>query len=174
MEDDPHNQVSVVDYDSSWVTTYEQQRDAIVAALNVVGPQVSVVEHVGSTAVPGLAAKPIIDIMVCYEQLPALDTISPALAMIGYTHVPKPEFTESYFFRHGDTFEGSIHLHITTLASQFGQQMLRFRDALRGSPSLAADYAVFKRQLAEQFPHDRPSYTAAKGPFVSRATAPAK
>jgi GrpB-like predicted nucleotidyltransferase (UPF0157 family) len=170
--DDPHNEVAVVDYDPQWIATYEQQRDIIVATLEAAGQPLVSVEHVGSTAVPGLAAKPIIDIMVCYERLPSLDAIIAPLAAIGYAHVPKPEFTESYFFRYGETFEGTIHLHITSATSEFGLQMLRFRDALRASPSLAADYAAFKRGLAEQFPHDRPSYTAAKGPFVSRATAP--
>lgn len=171
-ENNPHNEVAVVDYDPGWITTFEEQRDIIVAALDAAGqPHVSV-DHVGSTAVPGLAAKPIIDIMVSYDRLPELDAILPPLAAIGYAHVPKPEFTESYFFRHGETFEGTIHLHITTVTSEFGLQMLRFRDALRASPGLAADYAAFKRGLAAQFPHDRPSYTAAKGPFVTRATAP--
>jgi GrpB-like predicted nucleotidyltransferase (UPF0157 family) len=172
IQDDPHNEVAVVDYDLGWIATFEEQRDIIVAALDAAGQRIVSVEHVGSTAVPGLAAKPIIDIMVCYEDMPTLDAILALLAAIGYAHVPKPEFTESYFFRHGETFEGTIHLHITTATSEFGLQMLRFRDALRASPSLAADYAAFKRGLAEQFPHDRPSYTAAKGPFVSRATAP--
>jgi len=171
-EDDPHNTVAVIDYDPAWIATYEQQRDTIVAALDAAGQPHASVEHVGSTAVPGLAAKPIIDIMVCYEILPDLATILPLLAGIGYAYVPKPEFTESYFFRHGATFEGTIHLHITTATSEFGLQMLRFRDALRASPDLAADYAAFKRGLAAQFPHDRPSYTAAKGPFVTGIIGP--
>jgi GrpB-like predicted nucleotidyltransferase (UPF0157 family) len=171
MHDDPHNHVAVVDYDPAWIRTFEEQRDDIVAALRSAGQPVTLVEHVGSTAVPGLAAKPIIDIMVCYEQLPALDAILAPLDALGYHYVPRPDFTESYFFRHGETFEGMIHLHVTTLTSEFGLQMVRFRDALRASPDLAADYAAFKRNLAEQFPNDRPSYTAAKGPFVTRATA---
>jgi GrpB-like predicted nucleotidyltransferase (UPF0157 family) len=167
IQDDPHFEVSVVDYDPAWIATYERQRDIVVAALDDAGQPHAAVEHVGSTAVPGLAAKPIVDIMVCYELLPDLDEILSPLDAIGYIHVPKPEFTESYFFRRGETFDGSIHLHITSSASEFGLQMLRFRDALRASPSLAADYAAFKRGLAKQFPHDRPSYTAAKGPFVT-------
>jgi len=173
MHDNPHNHVAVVDYDPAWVKMYEDQRDAIVAALDDAGLPVARVEHVGSTAVPGLAAKPIIDIMVCYDELPALEVLLTPLTSIGYRYVPRQDFTESYFFRRGDSFEGAIHLHVTTLDSEFGLQMLRFRDALRASPSLAADYAAFKRTLAEQFPDDRPSYTAAKGPFVSRATASA-
>jgi GrpB-like predicted nucleotidyltransferase (UPF0157 family) len=171
MAGDPHSHVAVVDYDPAWVRTFEEQRDAIMAAVQTAGQPVALVEHVGSTAVPGLAAKPIIDIMVCYAQLPELASILAPLAAIGYAYVPRPDFTESYFFRRGDTFESIIHLHVTTLTSEFGLQMVRFRDALRASPALAADYAAFKRALAEQFPDDRPAYTAAKGPFVSRATA---
>jgi GrpB-like predicted nucleotidyltransferase (UPF0157 family) len=170
MDNDPHTHVAVVDYDPAWVRTFEEQRAAIIATLKANGQPVALVEHVGSTAVPGLAAKPIIDIMVCYEQLPALEAILAPLAALGYHYVSRPDFTESYFFRRGETFEGLVHLHVTTLTSEFGLQMVRFRDALRASPDLAADYAAFKRSLAEQFPNDRPSYTAAKGPFVTRAT----
>lgn len=157
--------VELAEPDPSWPRRFEEHRDRIVAALG--GAEV---DHVGSTSVPGLAAKPIIDIMACYEQLPALEAILAPLDALGYYHVPRPDFTESYFFRRGETFEGMIHLHVTTLTSEFGLQMVRFRDALRASPDLAADYATFKRTLAQQFPNDRPSYTAAKGPFVTRAT----
>jgi GrpB-like predicted nucleotidyltransferase (UPF0157 family) len=169
MAADPHYEVSVVDYDPVWQERFTAQRDSIVDALRDMALPLVLVEHVGSTAVPGLAAKPIIDIMVAYEELPPLDQATEALATIGYEHVPKPEVTESYFFRQGETLDSTIHLHITTVASPFGKQMLRFRDALRASPDLAAEYAVFKRQLAEQFPHDRPSYTQAKGPFIASA-----
>lgn len=169
MQADPHNEVSVVDYDPRWAATFEEQRAVIVAALSRVEPPYVLVEHVGSTAVPGLASKPIIDIMVGYEQLPELAQIAPPLAAIGYAHVLKPEFTESHFFRQGESIDGTVHLHITTATSDFGRQMVRFRDALRASPALAADYAAFKRGLANQFPHDRPSYTRAKGPFVAGA-----
>lgn len=169
MTDDPHNEVSVTDYDPEWIATFEAERDSIVKAVSSLHLVPVVVEHVGSTAVPGLAAKPIIDIMICYESMPPIDLVSSLLATIGYQHIDKPEFTESYFFRRGETLDSTIHLHVTTLSSEFGQMMLRFRDALRASPRLAADYAAFKRQLAGQFPHDRPSYTQAKGPFVLQA-----
>lgn len=168
MGRDPHNEVSVIDYDPAWVATFESERDSIIAAVSAIEPPLVLIEHVGSTAVPGLAAKPIVDIMVCYEHLPEIDRISEPLAAVGYALVPKPEFTESYFFRRGETLDGTVHLHVTTVSSDFGRQMLRFRDALRDSPSLAADYAAFKRGLANQYPHDRPSYTLAKGPFITR------
>lgn len=169
MATDPHNEVSVVDYDPVWGERFAAQRARILGALRDIAPPLALVEHVGSTAVPGLAAKPIIDIMVAYATLPGLDDVSEPLAAIGYEHVPKPEFTESYFFRQGETLDTTIHLHITTVESPFGTQMLRFRDALRASPDLAADYADFKRRLAEQYPNDRPSYTLAKGPFITNA-----
>jgi GrpB-like predicted nucleotidyltransferase (UPF0157 family) len=167
MQDDPHNEVSVIDYDPAWIAIYESERDQIVAALSTIEPALLLIEHVGSTAVPGLAAKPIVDIMVCYERLPEIDRVASALAEIGYAYVSKPEFTESYFFRRGESLDNTIHLHVTTITSEFGLQMLRFRDALRASPNLAADYAAFKRGLADQYPHDRPSYTLAKGPFIT-------
>lgn len=169
MTDDPHNEVSVTDYNPEWISIFEAERDRIVEAVSSLCPHPLVIEHVGSTAVPGLAAKPIVDIMICYEVLPPIESVADLLATIGYQHIDKPEFTESYFFRRGESLENTVHLHVTTIASGFGQMMLRFRDALRASPRLAADYATFKRQLAGQYPHDRPSYTQAKGPFVLHA-----
>lgn len=169
MAVDPHLDVAVVGYDPKWRTRFAEQQRLLADALGSIEPPVLVIEHVGSTAVPGLDAKPIIDIMVTFESLPPLHTVAGPLATIGYEHVPKPEFTESHFFRRGATLEGTDHLHVTSVESEFGLQMLRFRDALRAVPELAADYAAFKRQLAEQFPHDRPSYTRAKGPFIAEA-----
>lgn len=168
MAHDPHNEVAVLDYQPGWVAVFEAERDRIAAALTVTDSPPAGIEHVGSTAVAGLASKPIVDIMVTYTRLPDVDDITAALATPGYELVDKPEFTESLFFRRGATLESTIHLHVTTDTSAFGLQMLRFRDALRASPNLAAEYAAFKRGLAERFPDDRPSYTSAKGPFIMR------
>ena len=168
MAGDPHNEVAVLDYQPGWVTVFDMERERIVTALAAIDPQLDAIEHVGSTAVAGLASKPIVDIMVTYSRLPNVHDITEALAPLGYELVDKPEFTESYFFRRGTTLDSTIHLHITTDTSAFGLQMLRFRDALRASPSLAAEYSAFKRELAERFPDDRPSYTNAKGPFILR------
>lgn len=169
MTADPRDEVSVVDDDPSWRARFMAERDSIVDAPRAVAPPLALIEHVGSTAVPGLAAKPIIDIMVAREGPPEREQVSASLARIGYEHVPKPESTENSFFRHGETLDTTIHPHITIVESPFGLRMLRFRDALRASPRLAADSEVFKRQLAERFPHDRPSYTRAKGPFIRSA-----
>jgi GrpB-like predicted nucleotidyltransferase (UPF0157 family) len=168
MAGDPHNEVTVLDYQPGWKAVFDTERARVAAALSVVDSAPVEIEHVGSTAVAGLASKPIVDIMVTYEQLPDVERITAALATLGYELVDKPDFTESLFFRRGTTIESTIHLHVTTDTSQFGRQMLRFRDALRASPSLAAEYAAFKRDLATQFPNDRPSYTNAKGPFIVR------
>ncbi|MDQ3548352.1 MAG: GrpB family protein, partial [Chloroflexota bacterium] len=113
MQSNPHDEVSIVDYDPAWVVAFEEQRDAIVAALWPVLPPLQLVEHVGSTAVPGLAAKPIVDIMVTYERLPAIEQINAPLSAIGYQHIPKPEFTESHFFRRGEAIDSTFHLHVT-------------------------------------------------------------
>ncbi|HEX5164778.1 MAG TPA: GrpB family protein [Thermomicrobiales bacterium] len=167
MAGDPHNEVAVLDYQPGWVAVFDAERERIAAALALVVPRPSAIEHVGSTAVAGMAAKPIVDIMVTYARMPAVDEVAAALAAIAYELVDKPEFTESLFFRRGETLATTIHLHVTTETSAFGRQMLRFRDALRASPRLAAEYAAFKRELAARFPDDRPSYTQAKGPFIS-------
>ena len=122
-------------------------------------------EHVGSTAVPGLAAKPVIDIMAPVGSLVTSRAAIEAAASVGYLYFPyKP--SEMHWFCKPSPAHRTHHLHIVPLASELWRQRLTFRDALRINAALAQEYALLKLRLAEQFRNDREAYTEAKAPFI--------
>ena len=132
----------------------------------LVGP----IEHIGSTAVPGMVAKPVIDIMA-----PVLDLESsrPAIALmeaIGYWYFPYRADVIHWFCKPSDAVR-THHLHLVPLRSQTWTDRLAFRDALRADALLAREYGDLKRSLAEQFREDREAYTEAKGAFIQRVLA---
>lgn len=156
--------VVLVDYDPHWPERFEYERNRIMRAL---GEHAVAIEHIGSTAVPGLGAKPIIDIMVA---LPSLANELPAcvepLRRIGYEYVPRPDFKDSAFFCHGVWGPSSRHLHLTEYGSAFWHEKLIFRDFLRLHSDTAAEYYDLKRSLATRFAANRTAYTDAKGSYI--------
>ena len=135
--------------------------------------QVAAVEHVGSTSVPGLAAKPILDVMAGLNDLTRAAQIAAALAPHDWHYVP-PELDgrehRRFFVRVRDGHRYA-HLHLMDPAGQRWHDQLAFRDALRGDPALVAEYAALKRNLAAQLADDREAYSAAKTTFVRRVLA---
>jgi GrpB-like predicted nucleotidyltransferase (UPF0157 family) len=124
-------------------------------------------EHIGSTAVPGLAAKPVIDIMAPVASPAAsLDAVAIA-AHIGYVHFPyKPDLM--HWFCKPSPDHRTHHLHLVPLGSVVWRERLAFRDALRANASLRAEYEALKLHLAAQRRNDREAYTEAKSSFNSR------
>jgi GrpB-like predicted nucleotidyltransferase (UPF0157 family) len=151
-------------YSPMWPAIFGIERERIAA---VIGDAVTI-EHIGSTAVPGLGAKPIVDILVGAPDISIVERRIPELVAAGYRYVP--EFEKSiperrYFTRtHGQP--GSFHLHAVPLAGAFYRRHLAFRDALRVDPMLAQRYWKLKLQLAARFPHDRAAYTDGKAGFI--------
>ncbi|ASS69150.1 GrpB family protein [Paenibacillus sp. RUD330] len=152
-----------MEYDPSWQMEYESEKAHILAAL--AGESIRV-EHIGSTSVPGLAAKPILDIAVGVEQLAVADSFIQPLAALGYEYVPKPQFPERRFFRRGQWGKGTHHLHVYEIGSKEWKDNLLFRDSLRSDSGLLRQYAELKADLASRHPDDRAAYTAHKGPFI--------
>jgi len=159
--------VLIVDYDPRWPTIYSKEKDQI---LSVVGNKVVAIEHVGSTAIPGLGAKPIIDIMVAVRQLLDASGCIEPLRSIGYVYVPEyeKELPERRYFRKGP--EGvrnkHFHLHMVQHGGDFWKRHLMFRGYLRCHPDVAQQYCELKRKLAEKHVLDREAYTEAKTPFI--------
>jgi GrpB-like predicted nucleotidyltransferase (UPF0157 family) len=121
-------------------------------------------EHMGSTAVPGLPAKPILDILAGYpEGAPVTDYIS-VLTSADYVHRGEQGIPGREFFRRGNP--RSYHLHLAAGDSQFWRDHLTFRNRLRSDESLRDAYAALKHDLAARFPRDREAYIDAKAPFV--------
>ena len=157
--------VIIVDYDSKWPSLFEEEKAKI---LSVIGHIIVAVEHVGSTAVPGLGAKPIIDIMVAIRQLAdARECIGP-LRSIGYEYVPEyeAEMPERRYFHKGPLGGRTCHLHMVELTSGFWERHLLFRDYLRTHPDVSQQYCQLKKELAARHSSDRGAYTEAKTSFI--------
>ncbi len=155
----------VVDYDPRWPRIYEAERARILEAI---GPWVAGIDHVGSTAVPNLAAKPIIDILVGLRTLADAVHCIPRLQAIGYEYVPEyeDELPDRRYFRKGPAANRTHHLHMVERDSDFWAKHLLFRDYLRDHPDEARRYEALKRELAVRFTDDRDAYTESKTEFV--------
>ena len=155
--------------DPAWTARFERERDALEAAIGewVEGG----IHHVGSTAVPGLEAKPIIDILVGVSDLDTALACFEPLADLGYLHAPYLA-DEMHWFCKPDPARRTHHLHLVPKVSRRYRDELAFRDLLRADPRVADEYAALKRDLADRHRDDREAYTEAKGTFIRSALAP--
>jgi GrpB-like predicted nucleotidyltransferase (UPF0157 family) len=154
----------VVPYDPEWALQFEVECAMLE---RVIAPWLhGGVHHIGSTSVPGLAAKPIIDILAGVRDLEASRAAFEPLATLGYAwHEHRPE--AHAFFKPADGAQPTHHLHLTVSGSDLWRERLAFRDALRADPALVEEYAAWKVEHADGTgPRDR--YTAGKRPFVLR------
>jgi len=158
--------VVVVPYDPAWADRYEVERARIVAAI---GPTALRVAHVGSTAVVGLDAKPVIDVLISVATIRDESSFRPGLESLGYERredVAMPD--DAYFVLNEDGVK-VVQLHVCESGGSFEREHLAFRDKLRSDPELRDRYAALKRELGKRFPDDRLAYTAAKAPFIRAA-----
>jgi GrpB-like predicted nucleotidyltransferase (UPF0157 family) len=124
-------------------------------------------EHIGSTAVPGLAAKPIIDMLAGRPPKSAVAAYVAVLHQLGYDQLGTEGIPGREFFRRGSP--RTHHVHLVVWSSKFWKDQLRFRDALRENPSLAREYQTLKYDLAVTLsPEERRLYSDAKGPFIKK------
>jgi GrpB-like predicted nucleotidyltransferase (UPF0157 family) len=160
QEDAP---IVVVPYDPAWPKLFEEERAILESLLKqwLAGP----VEHVGSTAVPGLAAKPVIDIMAGVNGLEQSRPAIPVMATIGYCYFPYQPEQKHWFCKPSAIFR-THHLHLVPFGSKHWNERLLFRDYLRRNSATAEEYAELKQRLAQQYKFDREAYTEAKGPFI--------
>lgn len=157
--------VHVVAYDPTWPAWFELEK-AVLA--RVLAPWVTgSIEHVGSTAVVGLVAKPVIDIMVGVESLAASAPTKVILAEHGYQYAEYKTDVMHWFCK--PSFEHRTHhLHLVPHQSPLWHERLAFRDLLRSDSAVAAEYAELKQRLAREHVIDREAYTDAKWPFIAR------
>ncbi len=156
------NPVVVVDYDPDWAQRFEFLRGRITVAL---GGLAAAVEHVGSTAVVGLAAKPIIDMDVLLISATALPEAIERLAALGYTHQGDLGIPEREAFL-APAKDFPHHLYVWPPNSREFQRHVAFRDYLRSHPQEAKAYGDLKQALAVKFVHDRAAYITGKEAFV--------
>jgi len=164
------DRVNVVPYDPAWPGRFDEERRALSAVF--VGSE-AVIEHVGSTAVPGLGGKPVIDIMVGVPVLAAVDDRIPALEAAEYEYAQgyEKELPDRRYFRKPRLGPRAFHVHCVVRGSDFWNLHLAFRDRLRAHPEVAAAYDNLKRELAMRV--SKAEYTEAKSPFIEGVLAAA-
>ncbi|WP_342603209.1 GrpB family protein [Peribacillus sp. FSL E2-0159] len=163
--------VKIEDYNPDWVSEFEQEK---VRIMEVLKNSCLCIEHIGSTSVIGLGAKPILDIMAGVHHLDEADMFIEPLKSIGYEFVPHQEFPERRFFRKGQWRAGTHHLHIYRFGSEQWKNQLSFRDFLRSHPDVRKQYQQLKLSLAQKHPADIVGYTEAKAPFIQNVIESAK
>jgi GrpB-like predicted nucleotidyltransferase (UPF0157 family) len=155
--------VRLAPYSDAWPALYAAEIARMTQVLEVGGVRL-VFEHTGSTAVPGLAAKPIIDILAGLTDEKGRNAAIAALQSAGYVHRGEQEIPGRDFFRRGDPRQ--YHVHLTRVGSAFWHDHRTFRDWLRTHADAAAAYMALKRDLAARFPADREAYIEGKTAFV--------
>ena len=155
--------VRVVPYDPAWPRLFTEE----IARLRALLPPALQLEleHTGSTSVPGLAAKPILDILGGHPPGAAVEPFIDALVAAGYSYRGEQGIPGRHFFRRGEP--RSYHLHLAAVGGSFWRDQTAFRDALRGDARLCDEYAALKLALAQRYPRDREAYIEAKTDFVT-------
>jgi GrpB-like predicted nucleotidyltransferase (UPF0157 family) len=153
--------VRLVPYDSTWPLEFAVEADRITRACDGLPLRL---EHIGSTAIPGLAAKPVIDILAGRPgSIPGSRYVA-AFKRLGYEHKGAFGIPGRNYFRKGTP--RTHHVHLVSWSSELWRDHLLFRDYLRAHPLIAREYETIKRELAAMYVNDREQYTDAKGPFI--------
>jgi GrpB-like predicted nucleotidyltransferase (UPF0157 family) len=158
--------VQIEPYNVAWPAAFLAERELLAPVLGrwLAGP----IEHVGSTAVPGLAAKPIIDIMAPVEDLESSRAALAELTKIGYCYAPYKAAQMHWLCKPSPELR-THHLHLVPFESDLWSERLAFRDLLASNPVVARDYVALKYRLAAAHRQDRERYTEAKGTFIESA-----
>ena len=158
-------------YDVRWAAEFEDERARLRAALDTLAVRI---DHNGSTSVPGLAAKPVIDIQISVRRLHPIDAYSGHLAKLGYVHVPHPDDAFAPFFHRPDSWPHTHHIHVVASGSDEERRTLAFRDYLREHAEVARAYETLKKELAPRYSSSqfstRQAYADAKGAFIEGVT----
>jgi len=155
--------IRVVPYDPEWPQRFRAERELLERILE---PWLeSGIHHIGATSVPGLAAKPIVDMMAGVRDFKEARGAHEPLLAHGWAHTPHRPGIAHHFSNAG------YGLHLTEPGSALWNERLAFRDALRADPELVAEYAALKLRLAQEHPDDIEAYTAGKRALVGRVLA---
>lgn len=159
-------EVCLAAYDSRWAEKFASERDRLMGLLP---GRFLAIEHVGSTAVPGLSSKPIIDILAGVHSLCEADELLDFLCMQDY--VTSAEFNATlpdrrWLMRHAKG-KRTYHLHLVVYGGEPWTQHLQFRDMLRSDTFIRKRYEQLKQELAERYRHDREAYTSTKAAFIN-------
>jgi len=154
--------IVLVDYDPSWPAAFESARADLLEALR--GIEFRGLEHIGSTAVPGLGGKPMVDMVMCVDDMSTADRIAPRLEPLGYVGWHSTP-TRRTFERRNAEGTATAHLHVVRVDSKEWTDQILVRDWLRSNPEDRDAYAALKRELAARYDDTR-DYSAAKTDFI--------
>jgi GrpB-like predicted nucleotidyltransferase (UPF0157 family) len=155
--------IRIVDHDPRWPLLAQEELRRVADAL---GDSAVRMEHVGSTSVPGLGAKPIIDMQVSVADIERLDDYVGPLERLGYLFAPDPAFPDYHYFAKPHARPRSHHLHVCQAGSSQELRHVAVRDFLRAHPDEAASYEELKRTLVREHPEDRLAYVAGKDGYM--------
>ncbi len=158
-------QIKVVPHDPQWSEQFEREVEELSA---IFGQEIVAAYHIGSTAIPGIRAKPIIDILLEVRYIARIDSFNHQMIARGY--VPKGAFgiPGRRFFIKGSEMHRTHHIHVFGLGHRAIDRHLAFRDYLRAHPDEARVYGRLKADLARRFPHDIDGYIAGKDDFIKK------
>ncbi len=155
--------VRLIPYTDEWGRLFEEEKSRLQAA---VGKYVLDIQHVGSTSIPGMGAKPIIDIGIAVKNFEEASICIPPIEQLGYEYKGENGIPRRHFFAKGNPT--THHIHITEIGSRDWNNQITFRDYLTQHPEIAKAYAELKMELAQRYPTDRESYLEGKAPFIER------
>lgn len=155
--------IELVEHRAEWKSLFESEADLLNAAA---GNYIVAIEHIGSTSINGLEAKPIIDILAGVRKLADAEECVAPLAEIGYEYRGESGIAGRFYFRKGTGDVSTHHLNIVETKSDFWREHLLFRDYLRQHTDAAQIYGHLKRELALKHKGNRPAYTEAKAGFI--------
>lgn len=158
----PNEAFDLADYDPQWPVMFERERQQIEA---VMGETMIEIEHIGSTSVPGLCAKPIIDLLMLVDTFAPIEDYTRRLEPLGYRYQPLDDEADRIFFWKG--VPRTHHLHIAEYATWEHHRHIIFRDYLRAHPEIAKQYIRIKTELVGAFKTNRPAYTRGKTAFIN-------
>ena len=163
-----HEDVALHPYEATWPQAFEAERSRLLTLFP--GDFVEI-EHIGSTAVPGLKAKPVIDLLAGVQSINDAESLALPLSQAGYATSAafNASLSDRKWFMRWANGHRTHHLHLVVHGGPAWHERLAFRNALRSRPELAAEYVALKTQLATAHPNDREAYTMAKTGFILAA-----
>ena len=164
----PPEPLELTPYSPMWPVTFDIEKGRLT---EIFGADAVLIEHVGSTAVPGLGGKPVIDILVGAPSVEVFDRYIPALVESGYRHVEefKHAFPQRRFLVKPQGMPGYFNMQVARYDTPFWKDLLLFRDILRSDPVIAERYWRLKGLLSTRFRNDRQAYSDNKTEFIQNA-----
>jgi GrpB-like predicted nucleotidyltransferase (UPF0157 family) len=155
--------VKLVDHNPNWAEYFRKEKQLL---LKIMGQKAVDIRHIGSTSIPGMPAKPIVDILAAVKRLADVESFTEDLIVLGYADKGNGDVRGRRYFVKGGVEKRTHHLNFCEMNSYFWTSHLAFRDYLERQPEAAQQYSALKRALESRFPRDRAAYTTGKEEFV--------